>query len=163
MRSTNPLPLPAADPAWRIGIVCSSFYKEEMTALTRSAKEALMEAGIPEGNVTVYEAAGSFEVPLIGTAVLSEEKADALIGLGIIVEGDTHHAELLAAQAAHGIMNVQLRFQAPFAFEILYVDALKDAQARLGKGREAAGAVLSSLALLKEIRTKTSRGSWGLR
>lgn len=147
---------PDIDQSWRIGIVHSSFYKEEMDRLVAGAVEVLTGAGIPQGNIATYPAPGSFEVPLIGSALAEHKKADALIGLGIIVEGATHHAALLAAEAARGIMDVQLRYQIPFAFEVLYVDSLRQAQERTtgegNKGREAARAVLHSLTQLKRIR-----------
>ncbi len=143
--------LPKADPSWRVAIVASSFYKEEMEALIASATEALAEAGIAPENVTVHRAPGSFEVPLLGEALAEAKAVDALIGLGIIVEGDTHHADLLARESARGIMDVQLRHRLPFAFEILYVDALEQVRLRLEKGREAAAAVLSALTELKKI------------
>ena len=145
-------PAASIDPRWKIGIVASSFYKEEMDTLTAGAVAALTDAGIKPGNITVYPAAGSFEVPLIGAALAKVKKADALIGLGIIVEGETHHAKLLAEASAAGIMDVQMEYGIPFAFEILYVDTLKLAQARLDKGGEAAYAVLHSLSELKQIR-----------
>ncbi len=122
-----------------------------MDALIASAEEALTEAGIDPKNIAVHSAAGSFEVPLLGAAIAEANAADALIGLGIIVEGDTHHADLLAREAARGIMDVQLQYRLPFAFEILYVDSLALAQKRLDKGREAAIAVLQSLNALRQI------------
>jgi 6,7-dimethyl-8-ribityllumazine synthase len=147
-------PASSVDLAWKIGIVASSFYKEEMDTLTAGAVAALTDAGIKPGNITVYPAAGSFEVPLIGAALAKAKKVDALIGLGIIVEGETHHARLLADTAAKGIMDVQIAYGLPFAFEILYVDSLTLAQSRLDKGEEAAYAVLHSLAELKQIRKR---------
>ena len=151
-KATYIRPALTVDPAWKIAVVASSFYKEEMDALTAGAVSALKEAGIKPGNITVYPAAGSFEVPLIGQALLEAKKVDALIGLGIIVEGETEHARLLAEAATRGIMDVQIGYGIPFAFEILYVDSLKLARARLTKGEEAAYAVLHSLAELKRIR-----------
>lgn len=131
----------------------SSYYKKEMAQLQESARKGLLEAGILSKNIIEREAAGSFEIPLIGDALASEKKVDALIGLGIIVEGETHHAELLAQQAARGMMDVQLRYQIPFAFEVLYVNDLQSARARLHRGTEAARAVLHSLAQLKSLRS----------
>jgi 6,7-dimethyl-8-ribityllumazine synthase len=50
---------------------------------------------------------------------------------------------------------VQLTYHIPFAFEVLYVKNLKQAQARAGakgnKGEEAAKAVLHALASLRNI------------
>ena len=139
------------DPAWRIGIVHSLFYKEETDALVESAREALLFAGIPEGNITLHPAAGSFEIPLIGAALAKKGSIDALIGLGVIVEGETHHAQCIAAQVSRGIMDVQLRTLVPFAFEVLYVSTRAQAQERTHKGKEAACAALHSLAELKSL------------
>ena len=61
-----------------------------------------------------------------------------------------HHAELVANQAAAGLMQVQLTVKKPVTFEVLYVDHLKDAVSRSigkdSKGRLAALTLLSSLA-----------------
>jgi 6,7-dimethyl-8-ribityllumazine synthase len=145
-----------ADPSWRIGIVCSSFYKEEMDQLILGAEKTLMDAGVPNKNISVHWVPGSFEVPLIGQALAEEKKVDALIGLGIIVEGETHHARLLAENASRAIMDVQMAYGLPFAFEILYVHSLKQAQERSKgehhKGKEAAVAALQTLQELKRIR-----------
>ena len=155
MKHESRIPLPAQiDPCWKIGVVRSSFYKEEMEEMTQIAKEALTAAGILASNVSVHDAAGSFEVPLVGRMLAHEKTVDALIGLGIIVEGDTHHARLLADAAARGMMDVQLRYGMPFAFEILYVDDIALARERLEKGKEAAYAALHSLVELKRIRSE---------
>lgn len=151
MRTEVSASLPAADPSWKVGIVASSYYKEEIDALFTSAKETLLEAGLPEPNIHLYEAAGSFEIPLIGEALARAKAVDALIGFGIIVQGETKHADLLAAETTRGIMDVQLRHSLPFAFEVLWVDTLEQARARGSKGREAAAAVLKSLAELSKI------------
>lgn len=158
MKSTPTQP-PAsfrADPSWKIGIVCSSFYKEVMEQLLEAALSALQSGGILEKNITVHWAPGCFEIPLIGKALAQEKKVDGLIALGIIVEGETHHARLLAEQASRGIMDVQLAYQLPFAFEILYVPRFEQARERAAgshnKGAEAAVAVLQSLQVLKGIR-----------
>lgn len=144
------------DADWRIGIVASSYYKDEIDALIEGARKTLVDAGINDANITVYPAPGSFEIPLIGAALAEEEKVDALIGFGIIVEGETHHARLLAEAATNGIMETQLTYHIPFAFEILYVNTIKDARARTigqhNKGIEAALAVLHTLSSLNSIK-----------
>jgi len=147
-----PIGLPSTiNPQWRIGIVHSLFYKEEVNALVASAREVLLEAGIAEANVSLHPAAGSFEIPLIGSILASSKSVSALIGLGVIVEGETHHAKLIAQNVARGIMDVQVNMHIPFAFEVLYVSSLEQAQSRLEKGGEAACAVLHSLAQCEAI------------
>lgn len=137
---------------WKIGIVHSSFYKEDVMKMVDSAKAELVQSGIDSNNISVHEVAGCFEIPLIGSALVDKCQVDALMGLGIIVQGETQHAQEIAKQVARGMMNVQVNHQIPFAFEVLHVDTLEDAQARLElKGKEAAIAVLSSLAILNSI------------
>ncbi len=138
--------LPKVDPTWQIGIVAASFYREEIDALIASAKKCLTDAGIPNTNITVSEVPGSFEIPLAGSWMAETEKFDALIALGIIVQGQTKHADLIAQESARGIMDIQLKYHIPFAFEILWVPDLEHARARSDKGAEAAMAVLHSLA-----------------
>lgn len=153
----NQQPPDYIDSQWRVGIVASSFYKEEIDSMIHEARSFLIDSGIQEEKVKVHFVPGSFEIPLIGRALAEENKVDALIGLGIIVEGETQHAHLLAEQAARGIMDVQLHTGIPFAFEVLYVNDLQLARERaLGdknKGKEAAHAVLHSLAKLHSIRS----------
>ncbi len=153
----TPVQVLKADPSWRIGIVFSSFYSDEVGMLVDGAKKSLLAAGIKEKNITEHPVAGSFEIPLIGMQLIWEKKVDALIGIGIIVEGETHHAELLARESARGIMDVQIRYGIPFAFEILHVKNLKQATVRSSgsdnKGEEAARAVLHSLAEIAKLRS----------
>lgn len=138
--------------AWRVGIVYSSFYEEPMQKLVDGAVETLKEYGLTD-SISLHPAAGSFEVPLIGAALAHAKQVDALIGLGIIIEGETEHARLLADSATKGLMDVQLQYRIPFAFELLYVDSLELANRRLEKGKEAALSVLYSLAQLKGLQS----------
>jgi 6,7-dimethyl-8-ribityllumazine synthase len=139
------------NPGWRIGIVHASYYKKEIDALVGGAEKALRARGIIPTNIRTVPVYGSFEIPLVGRALAEAKDVDALIGIGIIVEGETHHARLLADQAARGIMDVQLRTGVPFAFDVLYVDRIEDVQSRLDKGEEAALSVLHSLVQLQKI------------
>lgn len=156
MDTASQLPLPKADPSWRIGIVHSLFYGDLTGHMVEEAKAALMEAGIPADNIEVHGCPGSFEIPLIGSELAESGTVDGLLALGIVVQGETHHARLVAEQAARGVMDVQLRSGMPFAFEILFVNDLATAKARVtarpGKGRAAAIATLQSLSKLQAIR-----------
>ena len=117
------LPLPQAiDTQWTIGIVASLYHQDLIDPMIKQATSILLKAGLKEKNISVHAAPGSFEIPLIGSALAATKKFDALIAFGVIIEGQTHHAELLARETARGIMDVQLDYHIPFAFEILYVD-----------------------------------------
>lgn len=153
MQTDQPHSLPARiSSGWRIGIVHAQYYPEIVSELVRGAEQVLEGAGIVRGNVRRYAAPGSFEIPLIGASLIAAKEVDALIALGVIVEGETHHAALIAREAARAIMDLQVQHRIPFAFEILYVDTVDQARARLDRGAEAARAVLNALAQTEALR-----------
>ncbi len=142
------------DPSWKIAIVRSVWHGEMTSSLVKDAVAGLVEAGIKNENIGVIDAPGSYEIPLLCQAAL-EAGADGAIAFGIIVQGATHHARLIAEESARGIMDIQLRLKKPITYEVLFVNNEEDARARSigpgAKGRLAATTFLSSLAHLKEL------------
>ena len=146
-----------ADASWRIAIIHSSYYPEEVAHLVAGARAELLQSGVKADNIVECGVTGSFEIPLIGAVLAFEKNVHALIGIGIIVEGETYHAELVARETARGIMDVQVQYGVPFAFEVLYVKKLSQAKVRSAgthnKGGEAARTVLHSLAQMGKLRS----------
>lgn len=141
------------DPSWKIGIVHSSFYKEDVEVMYRTAQECLAEMGVPAENIALYPVSGSFEIPLLGATLAQKGLVDGLIGFGIVVQGETGHADMVAKEAARGMMDVQIRYQIPFVCEVLHVSSLEEAQQRcVNKGKSAALTVSHSLAQLALLR-----------
>ena len=142
------------DPDWRIAIVRSVWYDELTMQMVKDATSALVAAGIKPDNIRVIDAPGSYELPLLCKSALLAG-ADGCIAFGIIVQGSTHHAGLVADQSAAGCMQVQLELLKPITFEVLFVDILEDAKTRAvgknAKGPLAAKTLLTSLARVKEL------------
>ena len=140
------------DPSWKIGIVYSTYYDEVQT-LVDGAKETLVGAGLKEGNIALSPVYGSFEIPLLGSVLAKTGSFDALMAFGIVIEGETKHAEHVSREVARGIMDIQLQQGIPFAYEVLHVLNIDQARARLDRGKEAAAAVLHSLAQLQQLQS----------
>ncbi len=142
------------DPLWKVALIRSIWYPELTAAMLADAKKILITAGISEENIQVFDTPGSFEIPLLCKKAL-EDGADGAIALGIIVQGATHHARLVAEQSALGCMNVQLALGKPIIFEVLFVNTLDDARTRVAgpdaKGPLAAHTLLSQLANLNKM------------
>jgi len=142
------------DPQWKIAIVRSIWYPELTSRLSSDATDALVAAGIARESISIIDSPGSYELPLLCKQALLSG-ADGCIAFGIIVQGSTHHAELVAEGAQQGIMQTQLELMKPITFEVLFVNLLEDAQKRSigknAKGGLAASTLLTSLARLKEL------------
>lgn len=146
-----------ADPAWSVAIVRSLWHGELTRSLSQTAKEALLSFGIDEKNIRIIDAPGSYELPLLCQTAL-RHGADAAIAFGVVVEGETHHARLIADSAAAGCMQAQLALRKPIIFEVLHVDDIAHARARSigpeGKGPMAAATLVSMLASMREINER---------
>jgi 6,7-dimethyl-8-ribityllumazine synthase len=144
------------NPRWKVAVIQSAWYPECTGPLSQSTREALIEAGIKPGSIRMITAPGSYELPLFCRRAIQKLKVDGVVALGIIIQGETHHAKLVAEQAASGIMQVQLETGVPIVFEVLYVNRIEDARKRSmglhSKGPLAAATLLSCLAELKEMR-----------
>lgn len=142
------------DPSWKVAIVTSVWHPECTNALRDDAVKSLIESGIPREHIALLDAPGSFEVPLLAKKLLLAG-ADAVIAFGVIVQGATHHARLIAEESARACMDIQLELQKPIIYEVLFVEKIEDARTRSigsgGKGGLAAQTTLTQLARMAEL------------
>jgi 6,7-dimethyl-8-ribityllumazine synthase len=120
----------------RFAIVVARFNSAITEALLSSARQALEGAGA--AGFEVFHVPGSFELPLAAKLLAGRRTYHAIIALGAVVRGETPHFDFVAAEAARGLQQVSLETGVPVAFGVLTTDTLQQAQARAGKGRDAA-------------------------
>lgn len=146
----------SVDPAWKIAIVRAAWHGDLTSSLSHTCHQKLTELGISEKNIQEIVVPGSFEIPLFCKEAL-KMGVDGVIAFGVIVQGDTHHARLVAEQSASGCMQAQMEFCKPVIFEVLFVDEKKHAEVRSigkdGKGPLAAQTLLSCLAMQAELQS----------
>jgi 6,7-dimethyl-8-ribityllumazine synthase len=137
-----------------VAVVVSRFNEDVTKRLLRGAVGALQEHGIEEPDV--YWVPGSLELPITALALAEKGQHDAIVCLGCVIRGETYHFEVVANQAAAGIMQVQLDTGVPVAFGVLTTDDKEQALARSGpknnKGAEAAEAAIEMANLLRGIQ-----------
>src|SRR3989338_1006743 len=92
-----------------IAIVRSSLYPKLLDALERSARSALQKAGVPDARTETAVVPGSWEIPLACQLLAKKKKTDGMIALGMIIQGETHHATEIARACTDGLMQVQLK------------------------------------------------------
>jgi 6,7-dimethyl-8-ribityllumazine synthase len=137
----------------RYAIAVARFYEELAERLERGARAAFAEAGVePE----VLYVPGAFELPLAASYAARSGRFAGVACLGAVIRGETDHYDLVCAQAARGVMSVQLDTGVPCAFGVLTCETMEQALARSGggvrdQGRHAAEAVLAMAALRREL------------
>ncbi|HXC77561.1 MAG TPA: 6,7-dimethyl-8-ribityllumazine synthase [Candidatus Acidoferrum sp.] len=138
----------------RIAVVVARFNEDVTKRLLRGALGALQEHGVEEPDVLWVP--GSLELPVTALALAERGNHDAIVCLGCVVRGETYHFEVVANQAAAGIMQVQLDTGVPVTFGVLTTEDKEQALARSGpknnKGAEAAEAAIEMANLMREVQ-----------
>ena len=141
-------------PGARVAIVASTWHTQVMDALVAAAEHRLNEA---QCEVSTFRVPGAFELPL-GCQAVIDAGFQAVVALGVVIRGGTPHFEYVCEAATHGISEVSLNSGVPVGFGLLTCDDEAQALDRSGlpgasesKGKEAAEAVLSMLALLDDL------------
>jgi 6,7-dimethyl-8-ribityllumazine synthase len=135
-------------------IVVARFYEDLAERLIDGATTAFEQDG--EHVVEVFDVPGAFELPLAASYAARSRRIAGVACLGAVIRGETDHYEFVCAEAARGVMQVQLQTGVPCAFGVLTVENMEQALARSGggkrdQGRHAAEAVLRMAALGREL------------
>jgi 6,7-dimethyl-8-ribityllumazine synthase len=137
-----------------VGIVVARFNSEISNGLLESALEALAAAGVEQERITVMPVPGAFELPIGAMALAKTRRYSCVIGLGCVIRGETSHFDFVATEAASGLQLAGLETGVPVAFGVLTVDTVEQAEARLGKGGEAARAALEMADIFSQVRAQ---------
>jgi 6,7-dimethyl-8-ribityllumazine synthase len=137
-------------------IAISRFYEDLAERLLSGAKAAFAERG--DLDVEVFEVPGAFELPLAASYAAHSGRFAGVACLGAVIRGETDHYDFVCAEAARGVMRVQLDTGVPCAFGVLTCETMDQALARSGggkrdQGRHAAEAVLRMAALRADLRS----------
>ncbi len=123
-----------------------------MDGLVLGAMRELERAGAK--GVEVHKVPGAFELPLAAKWAF-DQGADAVIALGVVIQGETPHLDYVCDSATTGLTQVQLQYGKPIGFGLLTVDDEAQAIARAGlegskedKGAESVQAALHMLSLI---------------
>ena len=146
----------------RVAVVAARFNEAVTSKLVEGALEGLAQHGVSEDAVEVAWVPGAFEIPLVARRFAMSGRFDAVICLGAVIRGETAHFELVANEAARGVMQVSLETGVPLIFEVLATESLAQAEARAGgthgnKGWEAAEVALEMAWLVDSLPEEEMR------
>ena len=120
---------------------------------------AEIRAVMPGAVITLYQVPGAFEIPVVVRELALQKKADAVLALGVILQGDTAHAEHLARSVTDALQRIALDYGVPVINAVLSMEDEAQARARcledgINRGTEAARAAIEIANVISELRPK---------
>ena len=139
-----------------IAIVASRFNENFVNGLLEAAR-AELELILPHCQVITYRVPGAFEIPVCAEFVLRNTEPDALIALGVIIQGETDHADLVGASVTDALQRLAVAHVVPVVHQVLLLDDEEQARERclgerINRGTEAARVAVNMVELFNKLR-----------
>jgi 6,7-dimethyl-8-ribityllumazine synthase len=143
------------DAGGRYVIVASRYNAKYVDAMVRAARREL--AGGGAATVDVYRVPGAFEVPVVVARVARGwPRPVAVICLGVVIRGETAHAEHIGVGVTQALIRLQIDTGVPMIHEVLLLENQEQARVRCldrehNRGTEAAATALAMGALMRRL------------
>ena len=158
MSKASPSPPRIAKTRRTFHIVASRFNAQYVDGLIDHVTEEL-RALVPHGAISLHRVPGSFEIPVVAREIAFQNKADAIIACGVILQGETNHAQNLSRSVTDALQRIAMERGVPVINAVLSFDNENQARARclenkINRGTEAARAAVEIANVLSDIRSK---------
>ena len=145
----------------QFAIVASRYNARYVEAMVRAARGELARARVKR--IRVVRVPGAYEIPLAAARLARtgrESHLCAVICLGVVLRGETAHADLIGEAVTRALMEIQLDYELPVIHEVLLLDNETQARVRcLGRkhnrGAEAAQTALAMAEVMRQIGART--------
>ena len=144
---------------WRFAIIASRYNAKYVDGMLAAAQREFKRAGAKPEKVRLIRVPGAFEIPAVAVRLARDHEADAILCLGVILRGETTHADHIGWGVTHALAQIQLHEGLPVIHEVLLFENEKQARARcLGKainrGAEAVRTAIEMAGVMKTLSTQ---------
>jgi 6,7-dimethyl-8-ribityllumazine synthase len=140
----------------RFVIVASRYNDRYVGAMLRAAQAELKRAGA--ASVEVIRVPGAYEIPIVTTrlARTNSPAISAIICLGVILRGQTVHADHIGRAVSEALMQIQLGHEVPVIHEVLLLENQEQARVRcldkkFNRGMEAAQTAIAMARVMRNL------------
>lgn len=134
---------------YRLGMVAAEFNFDITSMMIERAKAEAEFLGVDITRTIMVP--GVFDMPLAIKTLLMDDKIDAVITLGAVIEGETDHDEVVVSHASRKIMDLALEFNKPVAFGVTGPGMTQlQAVDRIEKGRDVVDVAVKMLKRLEK-------------
>lgn len=142
----------------RFVVVASQFNAPYVQGLVDHAFREL-RALAPMAKVTLLQVPGAFEIPVVVREIAAQKKVDAIIALGVIIQGQTDHAKNLGRCVTETLQRIAVQHALPIINAVLSVNNETQARERcledqINRGTEAARAAIEIANVMVDLREK---------
>ena len=139
----------------RVAIVASRYNPRYVNSMLRAAKTELAKAKVA---VEVVRVPGAFEIPAVASALARRltKPVDAILCLGIILRGETTHAEHIGQAVTAALARLQIEHSLPVIHEVLLLENREQAARRCldaqhNRGIEAARTAVEMTRVMRRV------------
>ena len=126
--------IPSADvlERQRYTIVVADWNSEITYAMAQGAIDTFIKHGVPEDNIDVLHVPGTVELTFGAARIMKEERVDAVIVIGCVIQGETPHFDYVCQSVTQGIAALNAQGKVPVIFSVLTVLNQQQALDRCG-------------------------------
>ena len=126
--------LPSADVLGRqrYALVVADWNSEITYAMAQGAIETFLKHGVQEDNIDVMHVPGTVELTFGAARIMKEERVDAVIVIGCVIQGETPHFDYVCQSVTQGVAALNAQGKVPVIFSVLTVLNQQQALDRCG-------------------------------
>ena len=141
----------------RVAIVSSRFNEELTSQLANDAFQCLKKNGANVPDIGTFQVPGAYEIPVVANELAKHGKFDAIIALGVVVEGETPHAQMIGDSTGIALLDIARETGVPVINEIVGTRNWEQAVARCNssetsRGWYAAEAAIETANILRSLK-----------
>jgi 6,7-dimethyl-8-ribityllumazine synthase len=136
-------------------IIASRYNARYVDAMLAAAEKALEQAGVKK--IRVLRVPGAFEIPAVAAHLArAHPPCSAIICLGVILRGQTDHAQQIANAVSTALAQLQIQHALPIIHEVLLLENEAQAAVRCldkkhNRGAEAAQTALEMASVMEGL------------
>ena len=138
----------------KFGIVCGRFNDFFVSRLLSGAVDAIVRHGGNADDISVAYVPGSYEIPFAVKQMVQRGEFDAVMALGVVIQGATPHASYINSEVAKGLAQISLESGIPVTYGMITADNLEQAIERSGTkaGNKGVDAALAAIEMANLVR-----------